>query len=316
MRRILAGLVTLLTLIAAPAWADLYFNPEGYWVVGRDGNDCFAAYAPGAPGTDLWVAVAGTAQAVGITSATPMRRGAAGVVLVDGAIFSFVPQYQKNGKGLEFDDPDGRILAALKTGRKVTVTVDAQPVLDASLEGTGAGGALDAARACAQGEPGWWGGGLGEKAVPPPRLNKESAWALARGAGLGVCEAWATSDEKNYLVLNAVLGQIRVGADPARPVSRPRSGWFSADSMTMTFAVLADGKSLLAETPLDGAGLAALRAAKSLEVGVDNRVVTGLKVEGSGLPALLDDLVSCSRGQSGWWGDGAAGVARLEKEKR
>lgn len=315
MRKILAGLTILLTLIAAPAWAALYFNREGYWLVGREGDDCFAGYEPGAPGTGLWVSIAGNSRAIGITSTIRMKRGAAGVVLVDGTIFSFVPQYLKGDKGLAFEDTDGRILAALKTGRKVTITVDARPVLDAPLEGTGAGGALDAARACARGETGWWGSGLGAKALPPPRLNKESAWALARGSGLGVCEAWATSDQQNYLVLNAMLGEIRVGADPAKSVSRPRSGWFSADSMTMTFAIRADGATLLGETPLDGAGLAALRAASSLQVGVDNRALAGLRVEGTGLPALLDDLVSCSRGQSGWWGDGAAGIERMAKEK-
>lgn len=48
-----------------------------------------------------------------------------------------------------------------------------------------------------------------------------------------------------------------------------------------------------------------LRGARDLRVSVNGKAAADVSVEGTGLPAVLDDLAACSLGEKGWWGEGA-----------
>ena len=61
-------------------------------------------------------------------------------------------------------------------------------------------------------------------------------------------------------------------------------------------------------TPFDDETLRALREARWIRVIVDGRELVDVNLEGSGFPDVLTSVAACSRGEKGWWGQGAKPV--------
>jgi hypothetical protein len=310
MWRDLCACLALIMAVAGPALADdSGMNKEGYWIVGRgdaDAKSCMASISD-ADETMLLIQVAPGHVDFAVGKKEAMRRGRKGVVTIDAQSFDFHPDFTDEGM-LFFEDAGAHALAAMRGARGVVVQVDGREVLNRSVEKTGLEGALDAVVACSKGESGWWGPGVGA-ARPKPAINKENVWFLERSnvAGAAVCTAYALADKRTLLVLIGASGEIGLGIKSDDDIRRGRKGLLEADSTAVAFKPMFDGaRYFSSDESFDASALAAIRNAKSLRISIDGRAAADVIVEGTGLPALLDDLAACSKGQAGWWGEGAA----------
>ena len=318
--RWMISLVVAMVLIAGPAAADdSAFNKEGFWNVGRgdaDAKGCMAS-ASAKDGTMLLIRVAPGHVDFVVGKDRPMRAGKEGVLAIDDRRFGFAPDYTDKRDMLFFEDSGAQAFAAARSARHVMMQVDGRNLLDISLENTGVEGALDAVVACAEGKSGWWGPGVGAESLsdgPTPNkaadgivMNKEGVWGVATGSEPGVCVAQARADEHRHLQVLAAMGQLglAVGTD-GEDLPRGRKGKVETDVGTFAFRPQYGADSYMASAePLAREDLAGLRRAQWIKVAVDGRLLVDAALEGSGFPELLDAVAACSRGEAGWWGDGA-----------
>ncbi len=306
-------------LSAAPvAAADAALNKEGFWTVGRDDADAQGCLASifGKGDAILIVQVAPGHVDFVVGGEKRMRRGKTGVMMIDADRFEFEPLYTDGGKLFFFEDPNGRALAALRQARSVTVQVDGRQFLDASVENTGVAGALDAAADCSNGKSGWWGPGVSAKPVADGPAadklskevvyNKEDIWAIAVGAEPGVCVAQAEVDGPRRLQILAANGRMGLAVG-GKALPRGRKGKVETDAYAFDFKPLydRDGAYMSSEAPFDSQAIFALARAKWVRVTADGRELVDVSLEDSGFAELLDSVAACSRGEKGWWGEGA-----------
>jgi len=315
-RRVVAMFATGVVLFGAgPAAADdSGVNKEGFWTVGRGAagaKGCMASTIA-RDGTMLLLQVAPGHVDFAVGTKKPMRRGKAGVLTLDAASFDFAPDYNDERDVFFFEDENARALAALRQARGVAVQVDGREVLNVSLENTGLEGALDALIACSEGKSGWWGPGLGasvvaETAEPEPALNKEGFWSLSADGDM--CAMTIRIEGDLGLVVIATSGgrDVMVGAAGAGAgFKRGRKGVFATDAYSFPFKPDYGGDGYLQlDRFLDSQALFALQRARSVTISVDGREVVSVELADTGFAGALADLGACSRGEKGWWGEGA-----------
>ncbi|WP_293898687.1 hypothetical protein [Phenylobacterium sp.] len=309
--RKLGAALLILAMGAAPAAAqDPVLNKEGFWSVGhnRSGGGCFASL-PTKAGALLILRAEDGQVALLVGSKTPMTRGRKATLATEAYSFEFKPDFSDANDLLATEGAlNDRALAALRLAQGVEVAVDGVTVISATLDGTGAEGALDAVIACSRGEQGWWGAGAGggAKASVSAAMNPEKTWFLERSPLARICTAYALVTERTMLILIGAEGVVGLAVRSDDPLPRGRHGRMEADAHSFTFKPVYDGDSYFAFDPeFDRDALSALRGAKALRVSVDGRAVAEVVIDGTGLPAVLDDLAACSKGQRGWWGEGA-----------
>jgi hypothetical protein len=138
-------------------------------------------------------------------------------------------------------------------------------------------------------------------------LNKEGIWGIAVGERPGICVAQAAVDDHRHLQVLAAVGQpgLAVGSD-GEDLPRGRKGRVETDAGAFGFSPQYGADSYVASAePLDGPALDVLRRAKWLRVNVDRHRLVDVSLEDSGFVELLDAVGACSRGEKGWWGEGA-----------
>lgn len=315
-RRYVAALCAVLVLAAAPASADdSGLNKEGFWTVGRgdaQSKSCMASIIA-KDGTMFLIQVEPGHVDVVVGTQKRMRQGKVGVLMIDATRFDFTPEYADGRNMMFFEDAGQRALAALRGARAVTVQVDGRELLDASLEGSGADGALDAAVACSKGESGWWGPGVGATVAAAPSaakgervLNKEGYWFIEADAKEPLCTAVVPIEGGGAFVLVTGGGAYSFGVGGDAKLQKGRKGRFETDAFGFDFKPGYKGKDYLyADGELGGEAVAALRQAKTIRIAVDDRPVADMVLEGTGHAQVMTDLEDCSRGRSGWWGRGA-----------
>ena len=139
-------------------------------------------------------------------------------------------------------------------------------------------------------------------------FKKENVWFLERAQIdlTQVCTAYALADERTMLVFIGAAGLIGVAVKSEDDMRKSGTGLVEVDARRIAIKPVFDGKRYFAsDQSIDGEDLDAVRNAQNLRVSVGDRVVVDAKVAGTGLPALLDDLAACSKGEKGWWGEGA-----------
>lgn len=319
LRQVIVALAALL-LGAGPAAADdSALSKEVFWVVGRgdaESTSCMASIH-GKDGTMLLIQIQPGHFDFVVGKKRPMRPAKVGVLLIDGERFVFAPDYTDDRKSLFFEDPGARALAAVRSARAVSVEVDGRELLNFSIENTGLDAALDATTACSEGKSGWWGPGVGaegrsegptpNKAADGVVMNKEGVWGIAAGPDPGVCVAQARVGERRHLQLLAAIGRLglAVGTD-GHDLPRGRKGKVETDIEAFAFEPQYGADSYMASAePLEAEQLAGLRRAQWIKVSVDGRPLIDAALDGSGFPELLDAVAACSRGEKGWWGEGA-----------
>jgi hypothetical protein len=319
-RRVCAILVMAAVLlgpaVASAAVEDAVKNKEGYWGIDVDHGYCVASMT--LQGGSVFLLRAADGQVTfALLGTPPLARGKVVRMETEAYGFDFKASYVEDRTGLYFDgELDARALAALRLARQVRILADGRQVAAMTFEGTGFGDALDGLVACSRGEKGWWGPGVHAASTKPasdptfsaPVYNKEDIWAIvAATSHAGVCIATAQLEGDRRLQVIAREGELilAVGADNKMP--RGRKGTVKTDAYTFDFKPIFDddGLYMSAETPFDSQALFALSRAKWLGVTVDGKELVDAAVGETGFADLLSSVAACSRGEKGWWGEGA-----------
>jgi hypothetical protein len=308
MRRFIFLAAVLLLAMAAPG-ARAADHKGGAWFLDADDEFSFCMGGTRAKDGQGLLTLVGSRGAitVAVTPAKKVRRGTVGVIATDAGDIAFVPEIGKDNFIVAARDLEASEIATLSRAKVIRVIIDGAVVLEAAVENSGIEDVLAGAVACSNGEAGWWGKGVGAPASKPP-VNKEDVWFLERAAvgQTQVCTAYALADERTMLLFIGADGYIGMGVKSEDDLPRGRQGLVEADERRIAFKPVFDGKRYFAsDESIDGGELHAVRNAKELRVSVDGRPVVDVRVANTGLPALLDDLAACSRGERGWWGEGA-----------
>lgn len=303
----LRALVVALSVVLLPAEQAHAQAPvrEAYWRVGRDGAACRATISGPEPEDRLAVRVAGADAVLMVFKARPLRPGLTGALVIDGTAFSFSPEYDAGVLFIRLTG-DGRLPAALREAADVSVSVDGQEVLHLALGQAGTDRALDGLAACAQGQRGWWGPGADLTGQGWLR-NAEGAWTVRGDGGSAYCNAQLGVGD-GALALKAARGRIFLAVLLAGPLRAAKAGRLEVDGARVPFTPRLYSGMVSNEAPLEPATVAAIGAARTLRVVLDNRAVLTASLDQTGTASLLDDLAACSRGRAGWWGEGAATV--------
>jgi hypothetical protein len=232
--------------------------------------------------------------------------------------FDFKATYGEEATSLYYDgEMDAQALAALRLARQVRIMADGKQLAAMTFEGTGFSSALDGVVACSKGEKGWWGPGVGASSAgggaaadqPTKALvyNKEDIWAIAVGKDPGICVAQAELDDKRWLQILASDGQLGLGVASSEPLPRGRKGTVKTDAYSFDFKPEYDndGRYMSADQPFDSQALFALSHAKWMGVTVGGKQLVDAQVEKTGFADLLISVAACSKGEKGWWGEGA-----------
>jgi hypothetical protein len=309
-----AALLAPLSALSAPA--DAVFNKEHVWAIDADHGACAASRTLEDGSVFLFRAKDGQLT-FGVFPNSPRKPGLRGRVETEAYGFDFAPSYREDGHVLFFDgDLSARAVAALRLARQVKVVVDDQLVVAMTFEGTGFEETLDGVVACSKGVSGWWGKGVGSQAsdtgprpdhqTRQPILNKEGDWAIAVGEDPGVCIAQAAADDHVQIQIVAGAGRIGLAVASDQDLPRGKRGKVETDVYAFDFKPGYGGPRYVSSNdPFDGAAVLALHRAKWLRVSIDGRPLLDIDVTDTGFAELMDSVAACSRGEKGWWGEGA-----------
>ncbi|HEX4710238.1 hypothetical protein [Phenylobacterium sp.] len=313
---ILAFGAILAPLPTAAAPQDAVLNKEGYWGIDVDHGACAASMT--LQGGSVFLLRAQDGQVTfALFGRAPLARGKVVRLETEAYGFDFRASYGEDGASLFYDgDLDAKALAALRLARQVRVLADGRQVAAMTFEGTGFPGALDGVVACSQGDSGWWGRGVGaqvtdtgprpDRGADGPVFNAEGDWAIAVGEDPGVCVAQASVDEHMQIQILAGLGRLGLAVGSDADLRRGRRGKVETDGYAFDFNPGYGGRRYVSSNePFDNAALAALHRAKWLRVSIDGRTLLDIDLTDTGFAALLDSVAACSKGEKGWWGDGA-----------
>jgi S1-C subfamily serine protease len=155
-------------------------NKEGVWLVGPQGDKCFASAPLKVGGWFMLKAEMGQLS-FGIDLDRPPPRGERGSFQTEAYAFDFQPSYTKDGVLYFRENLGSNALAALRLARDLRVSVDSREVMGVHLQGTGLDGVLDAVTQCSAGRSGWWGAGAKlastAETQPKPGGAREAAHA-------------------------------------------------------------------------------------------------------------------------------------------
>jgi len=315
----LTALATFVTPVAASAAAkDAVMNKEGYWGIDVEKESCVASMT--LQGGSIFLLRGTDGQVTfALFGKTPLAHGKVVRLETEAYGFDFRATYFEDRTGLYFDgDLDAQALAALRLARQVRILADGRQIAAMTFEGTGFSGALDGLTACSKGEKGWWGLGVGAKsaadgpAADQPHkefvYNKEDIWAIVAGEGPGVCVAQAELDDDRRLQILAADGELSLAVGSVGPaLPRGRKGTVKTEAYSFAFKPQynQDGRYMTADLPFDSQALFALSRAKWMGVTVDGKQLVDAQVEKTGFADLLVSVAACSKGEKGWWGEGA-----------
>jgi len=322
MRRFLAALLATLFAASSALADDSALNKEGFWTVGRgaaDSKGCLASIANDDK-VILFIQVAAPDHVqLAVGTKGPMRRGKQGVLAVGDERFNFEPTYGDTRDLVFLEGLPVPALAALRKARWVSVIVDGREIMAVSFDKTGVEGALDAVVACAKGESGWWGPGLGAPATvagangadePADRelvyQAEDAAWGILTEKGH--CIAQAAAPDDRFIQLLAVPGKVglAIGSKGER-LPKARKVRVETDSYRFEFKpeYTDEASYMNSADPLDSADAFALRRAKRIRMTADGRDLIDVELEGDGLAGIMDAVTACAAGEKGWWGEGA-----------
>jgi S1-C subfamily serine protease len=140
-------------------------------------------------------------------------------------------------------------------------------------------------------------------------LNKEGFWRVGRGdADSDSCIASVPTKAGPIFMLLAEAGEVSFAVGTEKPMRRGRKGVLTTEAWRFDFepAYTDEGDTLYLDDHLNSRAMAALRLARAVGVVIDGRTVLDAAVEGTGLEEVLDAVIDCSNGKSGWWGPGVA----------
>jgi hypothetical protein len=140
-------------------------------------------------------------------------------------------------------------------------------------------------------------------------MNPEGRWGI--DVDHGACAASMDLADGSVFTVRAVDGRTTFAVFFAKPIQPGKTGQVRTEAYDFTFApsFTDDNAAVFYDGDLGGRELAALRLAKQVRVLVDGREVSRAAFEGTGFDGALDGVIACSKGEKGWWGEGAAADA-------
>ena len=244
---------------------------------------------------------------------SPIRKGKAGRIETDAGGFDFKPSYGEDAMTLFYAETfDDRALAVLRPARQLRILIDGAPVTAMTLEGTGFAGALDGVVACFQGpgrlvgqgrESRGRGGRQARACLPAGRATPGASLPAKRPAWPRPSRPTTASSS-----LPSVMGRIGIAVGTTiGKLPKGRKARVVTDSYSFEFKpeYSDDATYLNSADLLESPDAFALRRAKSLRITVDGRTVLDVAFEDDSFLQIVDAVTACSRGEKGWWGEGA-----------
>ncbi len=139
-------------------------------------------------------------------------------------------------------------------------------------------------------------------------LNKEGFWTVGRGdATSRTCLASVPSADGGIFILQSDAGAISLAVGAKSPMRRGKQGELVVDGNRFPFDLeLNDKRDFFFQVgALDDRAVAALKVAQGIEVLLDERSVFSGEVGATGVENAVEAVVACSKGEKGWWGEGA-----------
>jgi hypothetical protein len=309
--RLFLFLAAALSLAVAAPGARAADHKAGLWFLDADEELPFCMGSTRAKDGAGILTLVGSRGAVmvAVTPAKKVRRGDAGVIATDGGDIAFVPEIGKDNFIVAVRDLTASQVAMLSRAKVIRVIIDGALVLEAGVENSGIEDVLTGAVACSKGESGWWGKGAVAEAPEGPGLvypSEGATWGIVTENA--TCLAQAAAPDDHQLQLPSVMGRIglAVGSTGAK-LPRGRKVQVQTDSYSFEFKPeYSEGSTYMNSADLlESADVFALRRAKSLRMTVDGRTLLDVDFEGDSFLEAIDAVTACSRGEKGWWGEGA-----------
>ena len=190
-------------------------NKEAIWLVGPQGDKCFASAPLKVGGWFMLKAESGQLSfGIGLDRAPP--QGQRGSFQTEAYAFDFQPSYTKDGLLYFRENLGQNALAALRLAKDLRVSVDGREVMGVHLQGTGLDGVLDALTQCSAGKSGWWGAGA--------KLAAAEAQAKPGGEREARHEEGGGSGSAFFISADGVAVTAAHGVKDCRRLDSPRWG--------------------------------------------------------------------------------------------
>lgn len=135
-------------------------------------------------------------------------------------------------------------------------------------------------------------------------FNKEGVWGI--DVDHGACAASMRLADGSTFLLRAADGEVNVALFARTKLKPGKAGRIETDAGGFDFKPGWDrGTAVYTEDVISAAAVAMLRPAKQVRILIDGRPVMDAPVANTGFADALDGVIACSKGQSGWWGEGA-----------
>jgi S1-C subfamily serine protease len=139
-------------------------------------------------------------------------------------------------------------------------------------------------------------------------LHKAGYWTLRVGKdNPDMCMSSMSVRKGGTLILSAVAGEVSFAVMAAKPLREGRTAVLATEAYAFRFEpkYSDDHAFVFADETFNDRALAAVKLANQIEVSVDDRRVFSVVLSDTGFEEVFDDLIRCSNGEQGWWGEGA-----------
>lgn len=135
-------------------------------------------------------------------------------------------------------------------------------------------------------------------------MNKEGFWSI--DVDDGSCAASMTLQGGAVLLLRGDRGEVSAALFSRTALPKGKTLGLVADDQAIEVpAAFGEGRTVVYyDGVFDAASLSRLRGARQLRILIDGRPVAAMTLEGTGFPGAIDGVAACSKGESGWWGNG------------
>ncbi|WP_296595243.1 hypothetical protein [Phenylobacterium sp.] len=139
-------------------------------------------------------------------------------------------------------------------------------------------------------------------------LNKEGFWTVGRGDPTSrACLASVPSADGGVFILQGDAGAVSFAVGAKSSMRRGKQGELVIDGSRFPFELELNAKRdfFFQIGTLDERAVAALKLAQGIEVLLEGRSVFSGEVASTGVENAVEAVVACSKGEKGWWGEGA-----------
>jgi len=150
--------------------------------------------------------------------------------------------------------------------------------------------------------------GRAQSSEPALPTNPEGVWMMAAHGSQALCSAMAQVDETLVFSVAGAEGGAFLGFTRLDGVAFPRGPAVIVETDAGRFEYEPSYRgdtTILATHTLSADALGVLRRAKDVKAVIAGQTIADMALGDTGFSKVLDEVVACSRGEAGWWGQGA-----------